>query len=280
MLPRPSVCRCAGQPPRSTPPDSRLPILESGPSGHPCIRPPATMLRSSENRFDRSPKKPSRSPGQINEAGGILGRKIKIIQGRNGRQRLADVCGKKAQESFWSTTRGRGDHGLLDLGFAQRPCLPVSSIQYNGMLYYPTFYEGLRAVQERDLTTGQESHPARFLPGLNWIKQGAWCERRSSSSVRITSGRAPLETRFRRAIARVRTTSQRAAKGFVGERILFRSATPSSTPVIKQDSKLTKPDVIFTRRRRAGSNVGHSTSSSKGGGYRSVQAASAADDLR
>ena len=53
---------------------------------------------------------------QINEAGGVLGRKIKIIQ-EDGASDWPTFA-EKGQEAA-GQRQGRGDHGLLDLGIAQ-----------------------------------------------------------------------------------------------------------------------------------------------------------------
>lgn len=70
--------------------------------------------------------------------------------------------------------------------------------QYNGMLYYPTFYEGLEQ-SKNVIYTGQEA-TQQILAGLNWIAK----EKGAKSFFFVgstTSGRAP-RTRSRASTSR------------------------------------------------------------------------------
>ena len=80
---------------------------------------------------------------------------------------------------------------------SRKAVLPVFE-QYNGMLYYPTFYEGLEQ-SKNVIYTGQEA-TQQIIAGLDWIakEKGA---KTSSSSARTTSGRAP-RTRSRASTSR------------------------------------------------------------------------------
>ena len=80
---------------------------------------------------------------------------------------------------------------------SRKAVLPVLE-QYNGMLYYPTFYEGLEQ-SKNVIYTGQEA-TQQILAGLNWIAQGEGREA-SSSSAPTTSGRA-RRTRSRASTSR------------------------------------------------------------------------------
>src|SRR5271169_755805 len=99
---------------------------------------------------------------QINAAGGILGRKIKIIveDGASDWPTFAEKA-KKLLES---------DHVASVFGCwtsaSRKAVLPVFE-KDNGMLYYPTFYEGLEQ-SKNVIYTGQEA-TQQILAGLAWI---------------------------------------------------------------------------------------------------------------
>ena len=99
---------------------------------------------------------------QINAAGGVLGRKIKIIEedGASDWPTFAEKA-KKLLES---------DHVASVFGCwtsaSRKAVLPVFE-KDNGMLYYPTFYEGLEQ-SKNVIYTGQEA-TQQILAGLDWI---------------------------------------------------------------------------------------------------------------
>jgi urea transport system substrate-binding protein len=99
---------------------------------------------------------------QINAMGGILGRKIKIIQedGASDWPTFAEKA-KKLLES---------DHVPAVFGCwtsaSRKAVLPVFE-RDNGLLYYPTFYEGLEQ-SKNVFYTGQEA-TQQILAGLDWI---------------------------------------------------------------------------------------------------------------
>src|ERR1700730_5861391 len=101
---------------------------------------------------------------QINEAGGVLGRKIKIIQedGASDWPTFAEKS-KKLLEN---------DHVTCVLGCwtsaSRKAVLPIFE-RDNGLLYYPTFYEGLEQ-SKNVFYTGQEA-TQQILWGLNWASQ-------------------------------------------------------------------------------------------------------------
>jgi urea transport system substrate-binding protein len=99
---------------------------------------------------------------QINESGGILGRQIKIIQ--------------EDGASDWPTFAEKSRKLLVNDNVAavfgcwtsasRKAALPVFEKE-NGLLYYPTFYEGLEQ-SKNVIYTGQEA-TQQILDGLNWV---------------------------------------------------------------------------------------------------------------
>ncbi|HMY38217.1 MAG TPA: transporter substrate-binding protein, partial [Marinagarivorans sp.] len=99
---------------------------------------------------------------QINAAGGVLGRKIEFIQedGASDWPTFAEKSKKllvndKAAAVFGCWTSA-----------SRKAVLPVFE-QYNGMLYYPTFYEGLEQ-SPNVIYTGQEA-TQQILAGIDWV---------------------------------------------------------------------------------------------------------------
>jgi len=99
---------------------------------------------------------------QINASGGVLGRQIKIVQ--------------EDGASDWPTFAEKAckllasDHCAAVFGCwtsASRKAVLQVFEQLNGMLYYPTFYEGLEE-SKNVIYTGQEA-TQQILAGLNWI---------------------------------------------------------------------------------------------------------------
>ncbi len=98
---------------------------------------------------------------QINASGGVLGRKIEIIQ--------------EDGASDWPTFAEKSKKLLVNdkvaavfgcwTSASRKAALPVFE-QYNGMLYYPTFYEGLEQ-SPNVIYTGQEA-TQQILEGLDW----------------------------------------------------------------------------------------------------------------
>jgi urea transport system substrate-binding protein len=101
---------------------------------------------------------------QINDMGGILGRKMKIIQ--------------EDGASDWPTFAEKAkllleaDHVASVFGCwtsaSRKAVLPVFE-KDNGLLYYPTFYEGLEQ-SKNVFYTGQEA-TQQILAGLTWIQK-------------------------------------------------------------------------------------------------------------
>ena len=101
---------------------------------------------------------------QINAMGGVLGRKIEYIQ--------------EDGASDWPTFAEKSKKLLVNdkvaavfgcwTSASRKAMLPVFE-QYNGMLYYPTFYEGLEQ-SPNVIYTGQEA-TQQILAGIDWVTQ-------------------------------------------------------------------------------------------------------------
>ncbi|RLU00820.1 urea ABC transporter substrate-binding protein [Ketobacter sp.] len=101
---------------------------------------------------------------QINAMGGVLGRKIEVIQ--------------EDGASDWPTFAEKSKKLLVNdkvaavfgcwTSASRKAALPVFE-QYNGMLYYPTFYEGLEQ-SPNVIYTGQEA-TQQILEGLDWASE-------------------------------------------------------------------------------------------------------------
>src|SRR5215470_5564035 len=99
---------------------------------------------------------------QINAAGGVLGRKIKIIQedGASDWPTFAEKAKKLLVNDRVAAVFGCWTSA------ARKAVLPVFEKE-NGMLYYPTFYEGLEQ-SKNVIYTGQEA-TQQILAGLDWL---------------------------------------------------------------------------------------------------------------
>lgn len=101
---------------------------------------------------------------QINESGGILGRQIKIIQedGASDWPTFAEKSRKLLVKDKVATVFGCWTSA------SRKAALPVFEKE-NGLLYYPTFYEGLEQ-SKNVIYTGQEA-TQQILAGLDWVKK-------------------------------------------------------------------------------------------------------------
>jgi urea transport system substrate-binding protein len=99
---------------------------------------------------------------QINEAGGILGRKIEIIQedGASDWPTFAEKARKLLVNDKVAAVFGCWTSA------SRKAVLPVFEKE-NGMLYYPTFYEGLEE-SKNVIYTGQEA-TQQIIAGLDWL---------------------------------------------------------------------------------------------------------------
>jgi urea transport system substrate-binding protein len=101
---------------------------------------------------------------QINAEGGVLGRKIKFIQedGASDWPTFAEKAKKLLVNDKVASVMGCWTSA------SRKAVLPVFE-QYNGMLYYPTFYEGLEA-SKNVIYTGQEA-TQQIIAGLDWVQK-------------------------------------------------------------------------------------------------------------
>lgn len=101
---------------------------------------------------------------QINEMGGILGRQIEVIQedGASDWPTFAEKSRKLLVKDKVAAVFGCWTSA------SRKAVLPVFEKE-NGMLYYPTFYEGLEQ-SKNVIYTGQEA-TQQIIAGLDWIKE-------------------------------------------------------------------------------------------------------------
>lgn len=101
---------------------------------------------------------------QINAQGGILGRKIKIIQedGASDWPTFAEKSRKLLVNDRTAAVFGCWTSA------SRKAVLPVFEKE-NGLLYYPTFYEGLEQ-SKNVFYTGQEA-TQQILAGLDWLQK-------------------------------------------------------------------------------------------------------------
>jgi urea transport system substrate-binding protein len=101
---------------------------------------------------------------QINAAGGVLGRQIKFIQedGASDWPTFAEKAKKLLVQDKCASVMGCWTSA------SRKAVLPVFE-QYNGMLYYPTFYEGLEQ-SKNVIYTGQEA-TQQIIAGLDWVQK-------------------------------------------------------------------------------------------------------------
>ncbi len=99
---------------------------------------------------------------QINELGGVLGRKIEYIQedGASDWPTFAEKAKKLLVNDKVAAVFGCWTSA------SRKAVLPVFE-QYNGMLYYPTFYEGLEQ-SPNVIYTGQEA-TQQIIAGIDWV---------------------------------------------------------------------------------------------------------------
>ena len=99
---------------------------------------------------------------QINDMGGVLGRKIEYIQedGASDWPTFAEKARKLLVRDKVAAVFGCWTSA------SRKAVLPVFE-QFNGMLYYPTFYEGLEQ-SPNVIYTGQEA-TQQILAGIDWV---------------------------------------------------------------------------------------------------------------
>jgi urea transport system substrate-binding protein len=101
---------------------------------------------------------------QINAAGGVLGRKIEFIQedGASDWPTFAEKSRKLLVNDKVAAVFGCWTSA------SRKAVLPVFE-QYNGVLYYPTFYEGLE--QSKNVFYEGQEATQQIIAGLNWVEK-------------------------------------------------------------------------------------------------------------
>ncbi|SDE49473.1 urea ABC transporter substrate-binding protein [Rhodospira trueperi] len=165
---------------------------------------------------------------QINAAGGVLGRKIEFVQedGASDWPTFAEKARKLLVEDKVASVFGCWTSA------SRKAVLPVFE-QYNGMLYYPTFYEGLEQ-SPNVIYTGQEA-TQQILAGIDWVVK----EKGAKSFYLI--GSDYIWPRTSNKIARRHIEKQ--GLSVVGEDYFPLGHTQFNSVINK--IKLKKPDVIY-----------------------------------
>ncbi len=166
---------------------------------------------------------------QINAMGGILGRKIKIVQedGASDWPTFAEKAKKLLENDHVAAVFGCWTSA------SRKAVLPVFE-KDNGLLYYPTFYEGLEQ-SKNVFYTGQEA-TQQVLAGLDWIAK----EKKAKTYFLV--GSDYIWPRTSNKIARKHI--ENVIKGsVVGEEYYPLGNTQFGSLINK--IKLKKPDVIF-----------------------------------
>lgn len=166
---------------------------------------------------------------QINASGGVLGRKIKVIveDGASDWPTFAEKAKKLLVNDKVASVFGCWTSA------SRKAVLPVFEKE-NGMLYYPTFYEGLER-SKNVIYTGQEA-TQQILAGLDWIAK----EKKAKTFYLI--GSDYIWPRTSNKIARKHI--ENVLKGtVVGEEYYALGHTQFGSLINK--IKLKKPDVIY-----------------------------------
>ena len=166
---------------------------------------------------------------QINAMGGVLGRQIKVIKedGASDWPTFAEKAKKLLVSDKVGTVFGCWTSA------SRKAVLPVFEKE-NGMLYYPTFYEGLEQ-SKNVIYTGQEA-TQQILAGLDWIAK----EKKAKTYYLIGSDYIWPRTSMKIA----RKHIENVLKGtVVGEEFYALGSTQFGSLINK--IKLKKPDVIY-----------------------------------
>lgn len=167
---------------------------------------------------------------QINASGGVLGRQIKIIQedGASDWPTFAEKAKKLLVVDKCASVYG------CFTSASRKAVLPVFE-QYNGILYYPTFYEGLEQ-SKNVIYTGQEA-TQQTLAVLNWLGK----EKHAKTFYFIGSDYIWPRTSNKIARKHIETV---LGGSVVGEDYFPLGSTQFASVINK--IKLKKPDVIFS----------------------------------
>jgi urea transport system substrate-binding protein len=167
---------------------------------------------------------------QINAMGGVLGRKIKVI--------------KEDGASDWPTFAEKSKKLLINdkvaavfgcwTSASRKAVLPIFEKE-NGMLYYPTFYEGLEQ-SKNVIYTGQEA-TQQILWGLDWVSK----EKKAKTYFLVGSDYIWPRTSMK--IARKHIEGHLQGSKVVGEEYYPLGHTNFNSLINK--IKAAKPDVIF-----------------------------------
>lgn len=166
---------------------------------------------------------------QINAKGGILGRKIEVIQedGASDWPTFAEKAKKLLVSDKVAAVMGCWTSA------SRKAALPVFEKE-NGLLFYPTFYEGLEQ-SKNVFYTGQEA-TQQILAGLDWISK----EKKAKTYYLIGSDYIWPRTSMK--IAR-KHIEQHLGGTVVGEEYIALGDTQFGSVINK--IKLKKPDVIY-----------------------------------
>lgn len=166
---------------------------------------------------------------QINEMGGVLGRKIEVIQedGASDWPTFAEKSKKLLESDKVAAVFGCWTSA------SRKAALPVFE-KDNGLLFYPTFYEGLEQ-SKNVFYTGQEA-TQQILAGLDWIAK----EKKAKTFYLIGSDYIWPRTSMK--IARKHIEQHLGGK-VVGEEYVALGDTQFGSVINK--IKLKKPDVIY-----------------------------------
>ena len=166
---------------------------------------------------------------QINASGGVLGRKIKFIQedGASDWPNFAEKAKKLLVNDKCAAVMGCWTSA------SRKAVLPVFE-QYNGMLYYPTFYEGLEQ-SKNVIYTGQEA-TQQIIAGLDWVTK------EKGAKTFYLLGSDYIWPRTSNKIARKHIENFLKTK-VVGEEYFPLGHTQFNSVINK--IKLTKPDAIY-----------------------------------
>jgi urea transport system substrate-binding protein len=167
---------------------------------------------------------------QINEQGGVLGRKIKFVQedGASDWPTFAEKAKKLLASDHCASVFGCWTSA------SRKAVLPVFE-QLNGMLYYPTFYEGLEQ-SKNVIYTGQEA-TQQIIAGLDWVNKT------KNAKTFYLLGSDYIWPRTSNKIARKHIENHLVGCKVVGEDYFPLGHTQFNSAINKM--KLVKPDVIY-----------------------------------
>jgi len=166
---------------------------------------------------------------QINAMGGVLGRKIKFIQedGASDWPTFAEKAKKLLEDNHVAAIFGCWTSA------SRKAVLPVLE-RDNGLLYYPTFYEGLEQ-SKNVIYTGQEATQQVFA-GLDWVAK----EKKAKTYYLIGSDYIWPRTTMKLARKYIQTVLHGTV---VGEEYAALGSTDFGSTINK--IRLKRPDVIY-----------------------------------